>query len=205
VIAPWNRTDVGRASDYAPQQILQSDPNIERGFIDYFGWTEHISAGNPVQWCADSYIGWCTEVLMPAVVHEFNWYVDETDIAVMGSSMGGLASAYALALKPNVFSTALCLSTHWLPGGHALARALTSMLPSPEVGRRVWFDHGTENLDSTYGPFQVTADEVMKDRGYRTPTQWRSSVYDGSDHNEASWNARLPEVLMWWLDKADKP
>lgn len=204
VVAPWNREDIGRAADYAPQKILQSFPEVERGFTDYFGWTEHVSAGDPVQWSGDTYVDWCADRLLPAVQNEFRWQVDSSNVAVMGSSMGGLASAYALAVRPDVFSTALCLSTHWLPGGHVLAEALTRMLPEAESGVRIWFDHGTLNLDATYGSFQLSADAVMRARGYREPTQWLTTIYPDADHNEASWARRLPAVLRWWLHDGDE-
>lgn len=199
VVAPWNRADIGRAADYAPQRVLQSLPDVERGFTEYFNWTEHVAAGNPIQWFGDSYAQWCASQLLPAVQSQFGWQVNSEAIAVMGSSMGGLASAYALALRPDVYSAALCLSTHWLPGGHALAQELTGMLPPSDSGARIWFDHGTLNLDSTYGPFQLTADAVMRERGYREPDQWRTKVYADADHNETSWSVRLPEILRWWL------
>lgn len=199
VIAPWNRADIGRAADYAPQRILQSCPDVERGFTEYFNWTEHVTAGNSIQWSGDAYVQWCADQLIPSVQSEFGWQVNSQAIAVMGSSMGGLASAYALALEPDLYSTALCLSTHWLPGGHELARKLTSMLPAADSGARIWFDHGTLNLDSTYGAFQRTADEVMHQRGYRKPNQWCTKVYADADHNETSWSVRLPEILRWWL------
>ena len=199
VVAPWNRPGIGRAEDYAPQSILESDDEVRRGFGDYFSWTEHVSLGKAPQWSGDAYVDWCADRLIGELPRELGWSVDGASVALMGSSMGGLASAYGLALRPDTYSAALCLSTHWLPGGHALARALASMLPAAERGARIWFDHGTLNLDATYGPFQETADAVMRERGYREPAQWRTTVYPEADHNEASWAARLPEVLSWWL------
>lgn len=202
VIAPWNRAGFGRAADYTPQQIVQADPEIERGFLNYFSAAAPDLSLDGWTWDGDAYATWCAQSLLPAVISSRNWNVDEERIAVMGSSMGGLASAYALAMRPHVYSAALCLSTHWLPGGHALASQLTSMLPDANHGSRVWFDHGTLNLDATYGPFQETADRVMRERGYREPDQWRTTIYAGTDHNESSWASRLPEVLQWWLQPA---
>ena len=48
------------------------------------------------------------------------------------------------------------------------------------------------------GAFMFARD-FMRERGYREPAQWRTTVYPGADHNEASWAVRLPEVLHWWL------
>lgn len=203
VVAPWNREDFGRASDYAPQAVIESSPRVREGLRDYFAWTSALASGAAPQWSGDAYVAWCADRLIHHVVSELGWSIDRRNIAVMGSSMGGLASAYALALRPDVYSTALCLSTHWTPGGHEGTRLLVQMLPPASAGARVWFDHGTENLDATYGEFQVTADAVMRERGYAPGRQWQTRVYDGADHNEASWSTRLPEVLRWWLADAE--
>ena len=199
VIAPWNREDFGRASDYAPQSVIERSPTVQRGLRDYFSWTTALAGGAMPKWQGDEYVRWCADRLIPWVVAELGWNVDAARVAVMGSSMGGLASAYALARRPDVYSTALCLSTHWTPGGHEGTRLLVEMLPTASAGARVWFDHGTENLDATYGQFQVTADEVMRELGYAPGRQWQTRVYHGADHNEASWAQRLPEILRWWL------
>ncbi|MBU6213278.1 MAG: hypothetical protein KGP01_02345 [Actinomycetales bacterium] len=199
VVAPWNRPGHGRAADYTPQSIVENDAEVRAGFFDYIARATGSMPSEVPSLNGDAYAQWCAESLIPAVVASLDWHVDPTAVAVMGSSMGGLASAYALALRPDVYSAALCLSTHWLLGGHALARQLTQMLPAAQRGARVWFDHGTLNLDATYGPFQETADAVMRERGYREPAQWRTTVYADADHNEASWATRLPEVLRWWL------
>jgi len=203
VIAPWNRPDLDRARDYAPQRILQSVPLIDAGFQTYFSPTQRLSQGFDPQWAGDDYVRWCADVLIPSVSASSNWNVDRTNIAVMGSSMGGLASAYAISLRPDVYSTALCVSTHWTPGGHELSRSLTQMLPTAESGARIWFDHGTENLDATYGEFQLTADVVMRERGFESGRQWQTTVYEGADHNEDSWSQRLPDILSWWLHTDD--
>ncbi|MBU6214146.1 MAG: hypothetical protein KGP01_06870, partial [Actinomycetales bacterium] len=193
-----------RAADYTPQSIVENDAEVRAGFLEYMGIAADTPTADVPVLAGDAYAQWCAESLIPKVVEGRTWQVDPATVAVMGSSMGGLASAYALALRPDVYSSALCLSTHWLPGAHALARQLTQMLPAAERGARVWFDHGTLNLDATYGPFQETADAVMRERGYREPAQWRTTVYPGADHNEASWSARLPEVLRWWLCGAEQ-
>ncbi len=199
VIAPWNRPDFGRASDYAPQSVIERSPQVQRGLNEYFSWTDALVGGAMPQWRGDEYVAWCADRVIPSVIAECDWNVDRNQVAVMGSSMGGLASAYALACRPDVYATALCLSTHWTPGGHEGTELLVEMLPPASAGARVWFDHGTENLDATYGEFQVTADAVMRRLGYELGPQWQTRVYQGADHNEASWAQRLPEILRWWL------
>jgi len=122
--------------------------------------------------------------------------------AVAGSSMGGLASMYAVSNRPEVFGTALCVSTHWKLGGPAFAAAMAAAAPPPTIGSRFWFDHGTLDVDAPYGPSQVECERVLSDLGYRWP-QVESRVFVGTGHNEDAWAERLPLMLQWWLDGLD--
>mgnify|MGYP006274847567 CR=1 FL=1 len=190
VVAPWNREGFGRAADYTPEVFVRSIPEASAGFEAYF---------SQIDWCGDEYVRWCAEDLIFPIAERFGVAVDRDNVAVMGSSMGGLASAYALGQRPDVYSTALCVSTHWTPGGHEFAKAMVDLLPAPESGARIWFDHGDQGLDATYGEFQATADARMRERGYRPGRNWHSQEYPGADHNEASWALRLPQIIQWWL------
>jgi len=88
----------------------------------------------------------------------------------MGSSMGGLISLYGLASYPQVFGGAGCVSTHWPmatnpailyppgdPRAAVIAQSFTDWLRLhlPDAGEhRIYFDHGTLNLDALYGAHQ---------------------------------------------------
>jgi hypothetical protein len=77
-------------------------------------------------------------------------------------------------------------------------RACFDLLPEP--GRnRVWFDHGTEGLDATYGPLQEQADERLVERGWCRGRDFESRVYEGAGHHERDWAARVHDPLAFWL------
>ena len=121
--------------------------------------------------------------------------------------MGGLISMYALCEYPDVFSGAGCLSTHWpgfgdypdnpVPG--AFLQYLDKHLPPP-MNHWIWFDHGTEGLDSTYALYQEKADAVMRKHADGLE-HWTVKVYPGADHSERAWQKRLDEVLLYLLGK----
>ncbi|NUQ39348.1 MAG: alpha/beta hydrolase [Caldilineales bacterium] len=110
---------------------------------------------------------------------------------VMGSSMGGLISLYALIAYPDVFGGAGCLSTHWPIGGHALAAKMVGMLPPPG-SHRLYFDYGTAGLDAEYAPFQSRVDDLLAAAGWTHGQEWLTLKFDGAEHNEAAWRTRLP-------------
>jgi alpha-glucosidase len=152
---------------------------------------------------SDAYLRFLVEELKPYVDSNFPVYTDADNTFVMGSSMGGLISIYALARYPGVFGGAGCLSTHW-PGvmPHAdnpwplqMQRFLAGSLPG---GKKVWFDHGTEGLDASYPELQKHVDAVMREKGY-DENNWMTYVDEGTGHSEEAWKARLHLPLTFLL------
>ncbi|MFX8129754.1 alpha/beta hydrolase-fold protein, partial [Acinetobacter baumannii] len=61
----------------------------------------------------DAYLRFLTDELKPRIDHDYRTLSDRDHTVVVGSSMGGLISCYALAERPDVFGRAGCVSTHW--------------------------------------------------------------------------------------------
>lgn len=163
---------------------------------------------------SDQYLRFIVEELKPRIDREFRTQPDRENTFIMGSSMGGLISLYALVQYPEIFSAAGCVSTHWpmstdralladIDGPVSLRAAayrafLAERLPQPGA-HRFYFDYGTINLDALYEPFQIAADEVFRGAGYRLGQDFISRRFDGADHNEISWRARINEPLLFLL------
>ena len=194
VVAPWCRRGFHRWLDYAPEDVLRSDEEIMQGFLSWPSASGHT----PDQFCGNAYATWCAESLVPDVRAEFSLSDSRNDTAIMGSSMGGLASLYALSRFPDVFGAVLSLSTHWTPGGPRFPRACVDLLP-PAGSHRIWLDHGDLGLDAEYGPFQAIADARLAELGWRHGVDLMSRVYPGTDHNEDAWAGRVADVLRFWL------
>jgi enterochelin esterase-like enzyme len=124
---------------------------------------------------------------------------------IAGSSMGGLISMYAICEYPEVFGAAACLSTHWIgvwddldnPIPETFAAYLKEHLPEPGE-HRFYFDHGTETLDQWYGRGQALVDIVMEEAGYGA-SDWKTLVFEGTDHSENAWAERLQIPLQFLL------
>lgn len=140
------------------------------------------------------------------LVHEFKPFIDKTyrtqpvreSTFVIGSSMGGMISAYAIAEYPDIFGGAACLSTHWGIGDGAVIAWYKDHWPDAGT-HRIYFDHGTETLDAEYEPYQLKMDEVMRSRGYRSGEDWISRRFDGADHSPRAWRERLHVPLKFLL------
>ncbi len=195
VVGVWNN-DKLRHSEYFPEKFLPFVPEpLRQTFID------KALQGRPR---ADAYLRYVVQELKPAIDARYATRPGREHTFLMGSSMGGLISIYALSEYPQVFGGAACLSTHWVgisEPNAALPLAafnyLQAQLPDPAT-HRLYMDHGTADLDALYAPYQVFVDQIVRDRGY-TAAQSRSRVFEGQGHNERAWAARLDEVLPFLL------
>lgn len=188
VVAIWNAGE-NRRREYAPRQALLElgNPDIWRDFV--------ARSGEPQ---SDEYLKFLVEEVKPAIDSAYPTLPDATHTFIMGSSLGALISLYALEQYPNVFGGAACLSTHWPLGGEALVDAMARHLPEP--GRhRLYFDFGTETLDSAYEPLQSRMDALLEARGYQDGIDWLTKKFPGADHSEAAWRARLIWPLRFLL------
>jgi predicted alpha/beta superfamily hydrolase len=114
--------------------------------------------------------------------------------------MGGLISLYAVMEYPEIFGGAACISTHWPAVDGIFIEYLPGKLPNP-TSHKLYFDHGTINLDSLYQPLQERVDMIVAAHGFTRGQNWLSLQFEGADHNEASWRDRLHEPLLFLLGK----
>ena len=164
---------------------------------------------------APDYANFLIEELMPRVNDTFSTLTGAENTAVMGSSMGGLLSYYLVTYHPETFGACGCISSHfplsqamverYLPGSskaenpdetpyiiHDIEQGLT--LPE---GARYWFDYGTKGTDAAYhGPHKAIF-EWLKRQGLTEGEDFVLRVYEGADHNEASWRERLEDPLRF--------
>lgn len=151
-----------------------------------------------IDWVADQYLELLVAEIKPRVDQDFRTLPDSDHTFVMGSSMGGLISLYALTEYPQVFGGAGCLSTHW-PVMHNFMRLyLQEKLPSAGE-HRLYYDYGTEGLDSEYAPYQQAVDALMVEKGYQYGVDWLTRLYPGADHHEQAWRSRLQIALRFLL------
>ena len=147
---------------------------------------------------SDRYLKFIVEELKPAIDRRYRARRGRDDTMIMGSSMGGLISLYALTEYPQVFGAAACLSTHWPIGDGIVLDYLAAALP--RAGHhRLYFDFGTVGTDAPYEPFQRKADALLRAAGYVQGKDWVTRKFEGADHNELAWRARIDTPLTFLL------
>ena len=203
VVAIWNTPK--RLREYVPSKAFAHLPPR------YLNQVRGLYGGDPL---SDGYLKFITRELKPRIDRQFRVNTDRGNTAIMGSSMGGLISLYAIDEYPNIFGGAGMMSTHWpmfLPAegkdlsegeyaavSTAFERYIGPALPSP-AAHKLYFDHGSEMLDRLYAPYQARIDRVVARRGYRQGVNWISRNFPGQAHNEASWASRVEIPLRFLL------
>lgn len=193
VVGIFNGGD-SRHSDYLPEKPYRMLPDATKTAL--YGVEAPMLK-------ADDYLTFLVSELKPFIDNRYATLPERDHTAIMGSSMGGLISIYALAEYPDVFGMAACLSTHW-PGFNpgqvpempaTFTHYMRETLPPP-AHHKIYFDYGDQTLDAHYPPLQAKVDNVMQDLGY-TDTLWRTVFDPGANHSETAWQKRLPAVLTF--------
>ena len=147
----------------------------------------------------NTYLEKIFKVISPSLVEATKSSVSPATSAMIGSSMGGLATLNAAIRFNNHFHTALALSPHWPLGGDALVDWIINRIPNNNQ-LRIWMSRGTKGLDQSYEPFQNRADKLMWNLGW-DEHRFKTKVYHRTSHNERSWASYVNEPLRFWLNK----
>ena len=67
------------------------------------------------------------------------------------------------------------------------------------AGARFFFDYGTETLDSSYEEDHKPVRQWFLEQGLVEGRDVRFEKYEGADHSERAWRARVGDQLAWLL------
>ncbi len=189
VVGIWNTPK--RREEYMPQRAV-------KGVVDFnVPGSDNVRAEDIV---SDEYLAFLVGELKPFVDANYRTLPDRANTYVMGSSMGGLISQYAISRYPDVFGGAGCVSTHWPAGNGIALEDFATHLPDPAT-HKYWFDFGTETLDSSYEPYQRRADDALRKAGYVEGGNWITRKYPGAEHSEKAWRLRVHEPLEFLIGR----
>ncbi|MGZ3183318.1 MAG: alpha/beta hydrolase [Telluria sp.] len=139
----------------------------------------------------DQYMAFIIDTVKPWVDRSYRTLPDRDHTAIMGSSLGGIASVYIAEKHPEVFSKAGGVSSSFWWNNRDLVKNV------PEhVNVKFYIDAGTSNdgLEDT----QAMRDAMLK-RGYRSGSDLYYVEAQGASHNEKSWSARVDKPLLWFF------
>lgn len=194
-----------------PQKIFQYLPP------EFQNELRTLNSGDPKgELAGDAYLKFLVEVVKPKVDRNYATLPARDDTAVMGSSMGGLMSFYAMAEYPEVFGQAACVSMHVALGdptskrddhaeraveaADAFAKYLATSRMRPGINH-LYIDHGTGTLDGTYGPYSTKVVALLRQAGWSGPS-FTFRTFAGAEHNETAWAQRV-DIPLAFIDRKD--
>ena len=192
--------DNTRVCDLMPEKVL----------TEYFDHEKYTTTGFE-GYCkkeirGDEYVDLIVNTIKPMIDSTFSTLPDMENTAVMGSSMGGLASFYAMCERPDIFGTAICVSTHMSVEGEtcwaeAVFAYLRDKLPT-DGNHKIYFDCGDKTSDYYYVPFFDELVSIPQEKGYTVENGKLSyGFYPGTAHDEASWCKRVDVPLTFLYKK----
>jgi predicted alpha/beta superfamily hydrolase len=139
----------------------------------------------------NAYDAFIVETVKPYVDRTWRTLPGKATTAIMGSSLGGLASVLIAQRHPDIFSKAGGVSSSfWWNNGAMLAKV------PDHVPVKFYLDAGTrdDGLDDT-----TKMRDAMLAKGYRETDDLMFYKAEGARHNEASWAARVDKPLTWFF------
>ena len=190
IVGVYRVDDNQRMAELAPEDILKSRPHM----LENLGL---IKKPDELDFAANEYQDLLALRLVPELAKRYGLKIDPSRTAQIGASLGGLAVIYGVSRHPEVFGTALGLSTAWPLGYQELIDHLVAGLPK---GVRVYTDVGTEELDATYSKWHYNFVEAMDKAGWKRDLEYKAEIYPGTGHKESWWGARVEHPINWWLN-----
>jgi pimeloyl-ACP methyl ester carboxylesterase len=195
-----------RYAEFFPQAVAAYMPESYRKLLLEKLWNGNLRA--------DAYINWIENTLVPFVEQQFAVSKKTKDRMVMGSSMGGLISLYALCEKPSLFGGVACLSIHTPMINYGMfEEGMVDALVVPfnlyleqelKADRRhfLYVDRGTETLDSVYEPYHSLLLQTLANVGYDTGNpRFLEAIVNGAGHDEDAWADRWHVPLLFMISR----
>jgi predicted alpha/beta superfamily hydrolase len=139
----------------------------------------------------DAYGAFIVDTVKPYIDRSYRTLPGKDTTAIMGSSLGGIASVAIAQRYPQVFSKAGGVSSSFWWNNGELFKKLPERVPV-----KFYLDAGTndDGLEDT-----TKMRDAMLAKGYRDSEDLLFFKAEGGRHNEASWAARVEKPLTWFF------
>ena len=181
------------------EAIAVAIPNDgDRRMDEYNPWRQHnifAKGRRIVGGKGDEYLEWLVGSVKPLIDRSFPTRTEREATGVVGSSMGGLISLYALIAHPQVFGLAGVMSPSVRWNDFGILRLIEEApLPRP----RIHVDMGGREWRGMMPDARRVRDALIA-RGWREGRDLQYVEEPYGRHNEGAWARRLPDALRFLL------
>lgn len=135
-----------------------------------------------------NYLQFLASELKPFIDKTYPTKPDRANTAILGSSMGGLISFYALYLYPDIFSKGACFSSGFYFDDGDIMQKIKSNL-QPLQNSTIYLHCGGQDLDYDFLPANREVKAILT-KNKQIKIRYDEFLDDA--HNELAWSKRLP-------------
>lgn len=146
----------------------------------------------------DAYLAWLVSTVKPLVDHSFPTRNDRNATGIIGSSMGGLISLYALLAHPDIFGLAGVMSPSLVWNDYRMLRLIEERGLPPS---RVHLDMGGREWRTMLADARRLRD-LLVSHGFVEGRDLHYVEERYAPHHESAWARRLPAALRFLLAEA---
>jgi len=139
----------------------------------------------------EAYLDFVVHTVRPLVNRTFRARRDRRHTGILGASMGGLISTYAVLRYPDIFGLLGAFSPSYWAGRGAIYRMLRDR--SPQTPGRAYFDNSVHETDAR------RMFHHFRRFGYTPEVDLRYLEDPDGAHDESAWGARFPAAARFLL------
>lgn len=148
----------------------------------------------------EEYMKFIVGVVKPYIDSHYRTLPTRENTAIMGSSMGGLISQYAIFQFPHIFSKAGIFSPSYWYSEQSYIQAASRTLPVDS--RLYWMMGGKEGAKAVDDTRRMFA--LVQGKGLPMENVFLNIVPEAG-HNETAWRAEFPRAVVWLFGKPKGP
>jgi predicted alpha/beta superfamily hydrolase len=197
IVSPWNNEN--RMGEYMPTKPY-TNKTVADKFIQQYQIEEPVQGKFEI--VGDDYLQFLVEELKPHIDAKYKTLSDQPNTHIMGGSMGGLISLYAICEYPNIFNGAGCVSTHWPYDDGEMFSYFKLNLPSSK-NHKIYLDYGDEALEPGYLESHNHIKHALLKNGFIEGSSYLEKIFPGHQHSEEYFRKRAHIPLEFLLNKRE--
>lgn len=141
---------------------------------------------------ADDYLDFIVKTLKPHIDKTYNTNSRKENTTIMGSSLGGLTSYYAVLKYPEIFGKAAVFSpSFWIN-----KEIYSFTEKSSKIKTKIYFLCGEDESEDMVGDLNKMELLLIKNRGVSLHLN-KKKIVKGGQHNEKLWRDGFVNAVVW--------
>ncbi|MDD5149971.1 MAG: alpha/beta hydrolase-fold protein [Flavobacterium sp.] len=143
---------------------------------------------------ADNYLDFIVITLKPEIDKKYRTKTNDKNTAIMGSSLGGLVSYYAILKYPEVFGKAALFSpSFWF--NREEINELTRK--TPKIKTKIYLLCGDNEGDADMITDLNKIDDLISEKRCECNNLTKKKIVKGGQHNEKLWRDGFVKAFLW--------